>query len=275
MGQRDLAGVPRTLLLVLRARAMDALHPHQLLPDARACWWSAALPWGDDLERLYHRQGAIFEAGIVVRSYEIDLVVKRHISEHKRPVVIELGAGMSSRFYRVRDCNPDVRWVELDLEDVMALRREMDSESDHHRFVSLSAFDPSWMNELPESDADDVLFVAEGLFMYFEREQVEELLAKMRDRFSGALIVFDAIGTLGSHLNQGYKAVGLDAQMLWMLKNPGEVEGLGVEVEKCIQVCATKYRRWPLLLRMLSILPDVRNSMLVVSGRLKPAQGCR
>ncbi len=54
-----------------------------------------------------------------------------------------------------------VRWFDVDLPQVIALRRQLHSESETYRLVGSSVTDPGWLNEFPTDGP--VLIVAEGL----------------------------------------------------------------------------------------------------------------
>lgn len=213
-------------------------------------------------------------AACAIRAHDIDQLVKRHISEHKHPVVVELGAGMSSRYYRVKEENPELRWIELDLDDVIALRRELDAETEQHRFIPRSVFDYSWMDELPQSTTEELLFVAEGLFMYFKREWVETLVAEMCSRFSGASLVFDTTGVYMDKMNRLYRHAGMEAQLQWLVKDRREIERLGLQVEKSIPLFRGTCGRCPIVTRALSWLPKIRQALVITSAKLKPQVDC-
>lgn len=205
-----------------------------------------------------------------VRAYLFDQIVQRHLGTYTDATVVELGAGLSTRYYRVgQSCH---RWIELDLPEVTELRRYFDHESDRHRFVSASALDPSWMDTVPDGLPASRLIIAEGLLMYFEKAQVQALIAHLKQRFPGATLAFDAVG--GVTHGQGSKQLArLGAPLKWFVKNEADVVAMGLrlmEVRSLLQEnCRYRDRigifRW---VPWFSQLPPLRNAGLVIEARL-------
>ena len=69
------------------------------------------------------------------------------------------------------------------------------------------------------------LFLAEGVFMYFEKAQVQSLVLTLRDRFPGAELVFDAFSPFHLRIhNNKVDRTGIGAHLHWALKNGRELE---------------------------------------------------
>ena len=88
-----------------------------------------------------------------------------------------------------------VRWFDVDLPQVIALRRELYSESETYRMVGSSVTDPGWLDELPAGGP--VLIVAEGLLMYLAPADVSELLHRLVDRFDTGELLADLLSKWG------------------------------------------------------------------------------
>ncbi|MGF1568048.1 MAG: class I SAM-dependent methyltransferase [Nodosilinea sp.] len=184
--------------------------------------------------------------------------------------VVELGAGLSTRYYRVgQSCR---HWIELDLPEVTELRCYFDRESDRHRFVSASALDPSWMEAVPDGLPDSRLIIAEGLLMYFEKAQVQTLIDQLKQRFPGVTLAFDAVGGV-THAKGAKQLAELGAPLKWFIQTEADAAAMGlklVEVRSLLQEnCRYRDRigpfRW---VPWLSQLPPLRNAGLVIEARL-------
>ncbi|WP_206070931.1 hypothetical protein [Nodosilinea sp. P-1105] len=129
------------------------------------------------------------------------------------------------------------RWIELDLPEVTELRRYFDRESDRHRFVSASALDPSWMDDVPDGLPEARLILAEGLLMYFEPDQVQALLDQIKQRFPGATLAFDAVGgvTKGNGARQLAK---MGAPLKWFINTEADVAAMGLRL---VEVRSLRY----------------------------------
>jgi len=117
--------------------------------------------------------------------------------------------------------NGMVMWYDLDLPDVIELRRQFIKETERRKFISASFLDESWLNEICVSE--NVLFIAAGVFYYFEESEVKEFLIRLADRYPGSEIIFDASSPYGIKTanRMVIKRSGLDenSYLKWGLKN--------------------------------------------------------
>ena len=180
--------------------------------------------------------------------------------------MIELGAGLSTRYHRI---GPSCQtWIDLDLPAVTRLRQQLDTATEHHRFLSKSVMDFSWIDQLPSGNPEPLLVIAEGLLMYFELHQVQALVQQLQQRFAGATLAFDVVG--GTTKNKGAKYLAqLNAPLKWFVKNEQEIAAMGlplVTVQSLIQEnCRYPDRigvyRW---VPWLSKLLPIRNASLIL-----------
>ena len=200
LAKYPLSGVPRTLLFTLRARADEQTHAAPLFSDPLAVQWSQSLPWDEELKAIYRSPLQIVFA---VRAYHYDRLVSRHIASHPQAVVVELGAGLSTRYQRIG--SNAYRWLDLDLPAVTDLRRQLDAETERHQFISKSVLDFSWLDAVPEVSSENILFLAEGLLMYLEPREVREIINRLRSRFPGATLLADVLGHIIAKGGRGAK----------------------------------------------------------------------
>ncbi len=97
-----------------------------------------------------------------------------------------------------------VRWFDVDLPQVIALRRQLYSESETYRMVGSSVTDPGWIDELPAGGP--VLIVAEGLLMYLTPADVTELLHRLVDRFDTGELLADLLSEWGPRLSRVFSS---------------------------------------------------------------------
>ena len=262
----QLIGIPRTLLLTLRGRADEHQRSDALFQDDLAVKWSQSLPWDEDLQKLY---SPITQATWGVRAYHFDRVAERHIASHASPLVVELGAGLSTRYYRLQQDN--LHWIELDLPEVTTIRHQLDVETEKHQFQSASVMDFSWMDALPVRNPEEILFISEGLLMYFEATQVQQLVYQMRSRFPGATWVMDVVGKIAKKTGKPLEKLG--APLKWFVNNEREVEAMGLSLVNIwypYRGYPPYSQRWPLPLRLLAQLPYFRNGFLIIESKIEP-----
>lgn len=270
LAKYPLSGVPRTLLFTLRARADEQTHAAPLFSDPLAVQWSQSLPWDEELKAIYRSPLQIVFA---VRAYHYDRLVSRHIASHPQAVVVELGAGLSTRYQRIG--SNAYRWLDLDLPAVTDLRRQLDAETERHQFISKSVLDFSWLDAVPEVSSENILFLAEGLLMYLEPREVREIINRLRSRFPGATLLADVLGHIIAKGGRGAKQLErIGAPFKWSVTDEGDVAAMGLSIVSVSSLANLCQGRLPLLLdllsRSLSWLPLVRNSYLIVEAKVKP-----
>jgi len=91
--------------------------------------------------------------------------------------------------------NGRVNWHYLDLPDTIKLRRELIPETDSNHYISKSAFDKSWYDDI-KSAGSKVFFIAAGVFCYFDEKIVRALFLDLKDKFPGSEIIFDLTSKL-------------------------------------------------------------------------------
>jgi len=101
-------------------------------------------------------------------------------------------------------------------------------EGEHHHFLACSVLESAWLETVSVHARRPFLFLAEGVFMYFEETQVKSLVLTLRDRFPGAELVFDAFSPFmrWGH-NTRVSRTGIGAHLHWGLKHPQDLERWG------------------------------------------------
>jgi len=95
-----------------------------------------------------------------------------------------------------------VEWYDLDLPDVIELRRKLiGGEAARYHLLDCSVLDSAWLGTVSAHRRRPFLFLAEGVLMYFDEGQVKSLVLSLKARFPGAELVFDAFSPLLSWAN--------------------------------------------------------------------------
>lgn len=177
-----LRAVPETLLMPLYNRAVESQRPDAIVYDDRAVELVQRLDYD------FSRFGA-GHIGHPIRARVLDDNLRAFLERHPSGVVINLGAGLDTAFERVD--NGSVRWYEVDLPEVIALRRRLFAESVRHQFIEGSALTFAWMDLVPPDTP--LMVLAAGLLMYFPEAEVKRLITTLAERFPGAELQFDTI----------------------------------------------------------------------------------
>ncbi|MBV9205996.1 MAG: class I SAM-dependent methyltransferase [Actinobacteria bacterium] len=178
----DLSGVPQTLLWNLGRRAAAARANASLLEDPLAIAVADRLQYDfTDASR-----GARWHA---IRVTTFDDAVRRFLNQHPAGTVVALGEGLETQFWRVD--NGRMRWLSVDLPAALDLRHRVLPEGPRQLSYSGSALDLGWLGQL--DPAAPVLVTAQGLLVYFQRNEVHELIAAIAERLPGSSFVFDVV----------------------------------------------------------------------------------
>jgi O-methyltransferase involved in polyketide biosynthesis len=141
----------------------------------------------------------INQFGVALRGAQFDALITDFLNGHPDAVVLHLGCGLHSRAFRIASPN-GVRWIDVDLPQVIALRRQLYSESETYRMVGSSVTDPGWIDDLPAGGP--VLIVAEGLLMYLTPSEITELLHRLLERFDEGELLADLLARWAPRLSK-------------------------------------------------------------------------
>ena len=223
---QNLSGVAETLLISLYLRAMETQRPDALIKDEKAVALVTRI--GYDFAQV--RQIPMNEANkivIILRNREFDRTTRDFLARNPEGVVVHIGCGLDSRFERVD--NGQVEWYDLDLPEVIELRRKfIGDEGERYHLIGGSVLEGAWLDTVSVHARRPFLFLAEGVFMYFKAEQVRSLVLTMRDHFPGSELVFDCYSP--SHVrvhNLQLTTLGHKASARWGIWRGQEIERWG------------------------------------------------
>jgi O-methyltransferase involved in polyketide biosynthesis len=125
---------------------------------------------------------------IPVRTKILDEQVEKFLSETTKPVIINLGAGLDTRFSRiqVKKC---ICWYDIDLSEVIELRSHFFKNTDKNKLIGRSVLDYSWIQEINMDTSFSYPFVVEGLLMYFSENEVMNLFFEIKKNFPSAIML--------------------------------------------------------------------------------------
>jgi len=125
--------------------------------------------------------------------------------------------------------NGQVEWYDLDLPDVIELRRKfIGGEGGRYHLLGCSVLEDAWLDTVSAHGQPPFLFLAEGVFMYFEKAHVKSLVLTLRDHFPGAKLVLDAYWPLHMRVsNLQMSTFGHQARTHWGIWRGQKIEGWG------------------------------------------------
>lgn len=260
----DIGGISETLFLPLYFRAIETGRADALFEDPLAEMLVAEIDY--DFEKLSGDD--LLQTTVAMRVHEFDRQVKTYIEEHPWATVVNLGCGLDTRFDRLD--NGLITWYECDFPDVISLRKQLLPEGDRHRLVACSVVEDGWLDNLDLSTDHGLLFIAEGLFPYFETTQINGIAQKLRHHFPGAILMFDTLSPLQVDMCQYHPVLkGMDAEIKIGIRSAVDFEDRKNGVRLLWQ--AFYFSKWlPRLgwLNFLNFLPPIRYGFSVVAYQL-------
>src|SRR3954447_25975900 len=180
----ELSGVPETLLWTLYHRDEDARRRDAVLSDP------LAVELDDRIDYPFSRFGATAWRARwqALRALRFDIEVRRFLAARPGATVVALGEGLETQFWRVDDGR--VRWVTVELPEVVSAVGGLLPAAERRRVIEASALDDAWLDEIA---GPDVMVTAQGLLMYFARDDADGLIARVAPRLPGGAMVFDTV----------------------------------------------------------------------------------
>jgi O-methyltransferase involved in polyketide biosynthesis len=213
----DLSGAPQTMLATLYAKALDADFENAVLGDRYAKQIVERIDYDWQKTTITARRAP----SVTTRSAHFDGWTRQFLAVHPEAVVLHLGSGLDSRFFRVQP-GPGVEWYDVDYPEVAALRTELYPARDHYHVVAASVTDPVWLAGIPADRP--ALMIGEGLTMYLTEQDGTALLRRVVEHFGSGELQFDVFNWLGIRsqlLNSVVRRSG--STLRWAINGPDDI----------------------------------------------------
>jgi methyltransferase (TIGR00027 family) len=186
--------VSETGLLTLYCRAIESQSSNPILVDEKA------VEIADQLRPVLEASGRTglrrlargkisptLAVHIALRAKKYDDIARDFLSRNPDGIIVNLGCGMDSRFFRIDDGR--LLFFDLDLPEMIDCKCQFFAENERYRMIGASVFETAWMDRVAAAGKRQVLFMAEGLFMYLDPDKVRALVPDLQARFPGSELV--------------------------------------------------------------------------------------
>ena len=204
-----LSGVPETMLQTIYARAKES-GGRGTIHDTKAEEIVGKL----DYDFTLAEKDTAMRSGVIARTIVLDRLTKAWLSAHPGAVVVNIACGLDTRCYRMSGY---AHWYNLDLPETMAVREKLLPESGTISQIAMSAME-DWGSEISEQNVP-VLILIEGLTMYLNAKDVQQIFTAISNRFSQATIFVE---TMNPAMVRHFKEKSIDAsnaKFNWGIKN--------------------------------------------------------
>jgi O-methyltransferase involved in polyketide biosynthesis len=203
----ELGGIQKTLFMPVWARAVETKKENPILVDRTALEIIDAVDF--DFSHMTDNLPEISQIAWIARCRRFDMIVNEFIDHHPRGTVVNIGCGLDTSYERIN--GNSIQWYDLDLPDVIELKKKFQKETEKRRFISSSFLDTSWFDKILINDK--ILFISSGVFVYFEEWEIRNFLIRVADRFDDSEMFFDVTSPKGLEIaNQIIQKSGLDSR---------------------------------------------------------------
>lgn len=245
-------GVTWTLLATLYLRAWESRLPRPILGDRYAAEAVERIDF--DFARLRRRLRPNSNQFLVaLRARQLDDWSAAFLARYPDATVLQLGCGLDSRMLRL-DPQGTLRWFDLDLPQVIDLRRRLYPERGQYRMIGASVTDAGWLDAVPADQP--VLVIAEGLLPFLTATDVRRLLQRLTDHFASGELVFDTVAPWLARMVRQFR---------WAPRNAREIERWNPRLACAELVPFTAghrripVRRYRVLYRLMHAVPGLRS----------------
>ena len=227
-------GVSATMLITLAAKALaptDA--PDLQYADHRSREILRELEI--DPRRFNLNPGEV--RAVLLRSQWFGQTVRRFLERHPDGLCINLGCGLDPSFEDLEAASDGrFAWIDVDLPDVIAIRRQFFAETPRRRIVAGDITDSQLFATLPWDAGRPAIVVAEGVLYFLQRAQVEALFRAQAEaadaRRANLEIAFDYASPFGAWIvtrRPAHRQLGTTFQ--WTVHNPNELRRVDPRLE--------------------------------------------
>lgn len=204
-----LSGVPETMLQTVYARAKES-RGRGAIHDAKAEEIIEKLDYDFSLAD----KDTAMHSGVIARTIVLDRLTKAWLGTHPGGVVVNIACGLDTRCYRMSGY---AHWYNLDLPETMAVREKLLPESGTISQIAMSAME-DWGSKISEQNVP-VLIVIEGLTMYLNAKDVQQIFKVISSRFSKATVFVETMNPMIVKRFKERSIEGSHAKFTWGIKN--------------------------------------------------------
>jgi O-methyltransferase involved in polyketide biosynthesis len=156
------------------------------------------------------------------RAKKLDAVTRQFLRENPEGILLHLGCGLDSRFWRVDNGQAD--WYDLDMPPVIALRQRFYPAAERYHLIASSVTELEWMQQAP-AQGRPVLVVAEGLLMYLDEAGVKSLLLQLQKTYPRCRLAGDVFSRATARTAARHPSLKhTGAKLGWGIDDPHEIE---------------------------------------------------
>jgi methyltransferase (TIGR00027 family) len=238
----SLTSVSETALITLKARVEESKKAEPVIRDEIGVEFLERLqrsfPNETGARILDRKLPRTLSRHIALRARKYDAYARDFVGETPGGLVVSAGAGFDTRYWRVSQ--GPWNYVEVDLPEVIEAKKALLGDIASYEMIGCSVLDDTWIENVRSMQSENILFLAEGLFMYLPKSGVIQVFNKLSEAFSKSQIVFEVVReryTKGIWKkiveSKMRRSAGTEAGSSFQfgVRNAGEVESYGKSIK--------------------------------------------
>ena len=222
----DLNAVGETALLTLYARAKDYESEQSVLKDKKS--WEIINQIEYDFNQFKDVKMSYY--GILGRAKVIDNEIRKFISLYPDCIVVSLGAGLDTMFYRVD--NGYIDWYNIDFAGAIEARSQFFEPHERVHNVVSSITDELWTKNI-EINGRKLLLVSEGVVMYLTLDEMKQFLGLLTDSFEEFTLYLDMISPYVAKRSKQHDMLSkMDVTFQWGSKDGHEIVDMNPKLKQ-------------------------------------------
>jgi O-methyltransferase involved in polyketide biosynthesis len=212
--------IRKKLFLPVLVRALESKKSTPMLYDKTALDIVERVNF--DFTKLISSTTELSRIASIVRYTCFDRLIKDFLRRYPDATVVNIGCGLDTTYERVD--NGLVQWYDIDLTDIINLRKLFMNETKNRKFIAGSFLENDWYKNL--GFPEHVLFIAGGVFHYYEEKVIRTFFIKLSLMFQTCELLFDVTSPLGVRVtNKVLQKAKIDDKsfLKWGLKNTDSI----------------------------------------------------
>jgi O-methyltransferase involved in polyketide biosynthesis len=233
----NLSEVSQTAILALLCRVVESEKKNPIFNDPMAVLcFEKLMSISSEAEKNRIMKWKKMYSGIQARDarariltvMSFDSITNLFVSNHPGCTVINLACGFDTRFSRIE--NEKCQYIELDLPEMIELKREILKDHLGYELIGCSVLDTSWIDKVTTNGNSNFLLLAEALFYYLPKQEVTRLFQVISRRFNRSQLVFDMApekytqGLWKWFIDLEARVWGIDVSFVSGINNPHDIE---------------------------------------------------
>lgn len=259
--------VSDTLFIPLYMRSLETQRSDGVIHDPLSCELVDRIEY----DFTKYEKSPKSQLGTSIRIRSFDEAVIDFVAANENPVVVNIGAGLDTRFQRTY--RGKGIFYDLDLPDVISFRKQLIPESENNHYMPVSMFDTEWMDTIRENHPNArFILLAEGVFMYFEKDRIQPLVTEIAEKIGPGELHFDVTSSWGVKTSRRHETVKkTNAMFKWGIDDDRLLEEWSPKLQymRTTNYFCFRRARWGMMGLVSMVWPTLKNAYRMLHYEIK------